>query len=255
LNPRQKRRSFFFYRERANPSWSDERSFARHGFVTAPRLREVEPQAYRPKKKNQDGTGPMRKMHALAALLSGSALIGACPSRAKPVFTVVYSFMGETSGVIDAASPTGALGYANGAIYGTSYYGGKRIGTGYAVTTAGKELFVSSLNDSTGYLPNSGVTQGTKLFYGAGTMGGLRNCEQKGCGTLFTITDKGKLKKLLAFPGGAAGSSNGIPPINVGGTLYGVAGGGANGDSIFYSIAPGGAYTVLYSFGNGTDGV
>lgn len=82
-----------------------------------------------------------------------------------------------------------------------------------------------------------------------------------GLGTVFEITAAGVETVLYNFKGGADGSRPEGKLVNEKGTLYGVTttGGtgtacGSQGCGTVFSLSPGGAETVLYSFQGGSDG-
>jgi uncharacterized repeat protein (TIGR03803 family) len=88
-------------------------------------------------------------------------------------------------------------------------------------------------------------------FYGMTSYGGAN-----GAGAVFKITPGGAETVLHSF---GTGTDGGYPygslMLGSDGNFYGMTGyGGANGVGAVFKITPGGAETVLYSFGNGTDG-
>jgi uncharacterized repeat protein (TIGR03803 family) len=134
-------------------------------------------------------------------------------------YSVVYSF----SGGADGANPYAALADVRGTLYGTTLAGG----TSSRCT-----------QDESGY----------------------------GCGTVFSVTLNGKEKVLHRFGAEGDGFYPRASLLYVRGTFYGTTAGGGSGGSYdcyssyygncgtVFSIAPGGAETVLHSFGGFSDG-
>ena len=88
-------------------------------------------------------------------------------------------------------------------------------------------------------------------LYGTTVAGGKHNC-----GTVFKMNQAGVEGVLYSFDC-TAGDGNGPAAalINAGGTLYGTTqGGGKFGKGTVFSITPGGAYRLVYSFNGGNDG-
>jgi uncharacterized repeat protein (TIGR03803 family) len=88
-------------------------------------------------------------------------------------------------------------------------------------------------------------------FYGTTPLGGAN-----GTGTLFMVTPGGVEKVLWSFGSGSDGSkpAGGLVQGNDG-NFYGVTSeGGTNQQGTVFRITPSGSETVLWSFGNGTDG-
>ena len=107
-----------------------------------------------------------------------------------------------------------------------------------------------------GAAPQAGLLVGSDgNLYGTTTNGGLY-----GNGTVFRLTPAGALSVVYAF--GAAGSNDAAQPISGliqdgAGNLYGTTlAGGVNGVGTIYRITPGGAESLVYSFGaNESDGI
>ena len=191
--------------------------------------------------------------------------------------TTLYSFCpGEIC--TDGQYPNAGLVQAtNGNLYGTTLYGGPNgDGNIFEITPAGKltsiYLFcpkVSICPD--GSAPYAGLVQAANgRLYGATTAGGIGNCEQGGCGTIFEITLSGTLTTLYSFcsvvnsqgycADGSAPFSGPVQAAN--GNFYGTTeAGGAYNQGTFFEMTPSGKLTTLYSFcaqvdgsGNCTDG-
>lgn len=108
---------------------------------------------------------------------------------------VLYRFAGGS----DGAYPFGGLTNVNGALYGTTPYGGGGncetrsspggCGTIYEVTTAGSESILHSFSSGTdGARPSASLTNVSGTLYGTTTLGGVESCRDDTCGTVFTLT-------------------------------------------------------------------
>jgi uncharacterized repeat protein (TIGR03803 family) len=195
--------------------------------------------------------------HKIALVMSavaGAGLLTPVEASCQPTLTVIHTFTGGSMSQ-DGYGPRGGIGFAGGAIFGTTFTGGRSHtpGTAYAITLAGQVKFSKLLSQKTGYAPLNGIQQAGDLFYATANSGGPHSSTcVGGCGTIFSITERGNLKSVYNFQNDVPGS----PPINIGGTLYGVTeNGGAYNTGAFYSISSTGVYTNLHSFGNGTDGM
>ncbi|HLY01868.1 MAG TPA: choice-of-anchor tandem repeat GloVer-containing protein [Candidatus Cybelea sp.] len=165
--------------------------------------------------------------------------------------TVLYSFEGRKSR--DGANPYAGLININGALYGTTAFGGAHDGSGtvFAIMTSGAERVVYSFKGGSGdgATPFAGLINVNGTLYGTTDEGGAN-----GDGTVFSITPSGTETMLYSFKGG---SGDGEYPraglIDVMGTLYGTTDeGGANDDGTVFSITPSGTETMLYSFKGGS---
>jgi hypothetical protein len=205
--------------------------------------------------------------------------------------TVLYAFGGGTDG---AAPLSSVVLDADGALYGTTVYGGPP-GTGpcsspgcgvvfkLAPPAAGRTAWTETVlygfkGGSDGALPQAGVILGPGgALYGTTTSGGdtLSSCGSGGCGTVFRLTPPAKGKTawtetvLYAFKGGTDGTQ---PRANVilgpGGVLYGTttSGGdtlgscGSSGCGTVFRLTPPAkgktawTETVLHGFPGGKDG-
>jgi uncharacterized repeat protein (TIGR03803 family) len=168
--------------------------------------------------------------------------------------TVLYAFKGGAYGWY----PSSLTRDDKGNFYGTTFYGG--LGTSDNGNTPGVIFEIRSdgtltvlyqfKEDRDGYNPGNLIKVRNKL-YGTTQSGGIGKCPV-GCGTLFSFDlATGAESTLYTFcsepncsDGGGAGSL-----LEIGGTLYGEAGGGAYGGGIVFSFAPATeTETVLYSF-------
>jgi uncharacterized repeat protein (TIGR03803 family) len=165
--------------------------------------------------------------------------------------TVLYSFAAGS----DGANPYGSLVQgSDGNFYGTTERGGtNNVGIAFKITPAGAETVLWSFgNGSDGYYPYASLIQGSDgNFYGTTSNGGTN-----GDGTVFKITPAGAETVLWTFGNGTDGTSPyGSLVKGSDGNFYGMtAEGGTYGLGTAFKITPAGAETVLWTFGNGTDG-
>ena len=207
-------------------------------------------------KGNPDGQNPYAGMVAFKGTLYGTTELGG-----KDDFGVLYKV--STSGVehvlhtfsggsgSDGSDPFGALIVLNGALYGTTYYGGRApadYGTVYKSSTAGAEHEVCSFTSSQGEFPYAGVVALNGTLYGATYQGGKKNY-----GTIYGCSTSGKVRVLHSFTLSPDGGYPYSPPTALGGTLYGTTYEGGTKDStygfgIVYKLKPSGPEQVLHKF-------
>jgi uncharacterized repeat protein (TIGR03803 family) len=214
-----------------------------------------------------DGSYPAASLTAANGSLYGTTAQGgganSCVSGCGTVFEispsgayrVLYVFQGGRS---DGESPLANLLLLNGRLYGTTESGGAHgKGTVFRVRPRDgvERLLYSFHGGSDGQYPISDLTTVAGKLYGTTFSGGngpINACYQRGCGTVFSITTSGAENVVYSFNGESKG--DGAEPeaglTEVDGTLYGTTliGGGDNDGSVF-SVTPGGAETVLRSFG------
>lgn len=184
--------------------------------------------------------------------------------------TTLYSFCpGEIC--TDGQYPEAGLVQAtNGNFYGTTLSGGPNgDGNIFEITPSGRltsiYLFcpqVSICPD--GSAPYAGLVQASNgRLYGATTAGGIGNCAQGGCGTIFEISLSGALTTLYSFCSVvdsqgycADGSTPFAGPVQAAnGNFYGTTElGGAYNQGTFFEMTPSGKLTTLYSFCARVDG-
>ena len=164
-------------------------------------------------------------------------------------FTTLHVFKGNGTG--DGASPMGPLTLgADGNFYGTTQEGGTSAytaGTVFKITPKGKIKLVHSFDNSVGYYPEAGVTQGADgKLYGTTASGGTY-----GGGSIFQVTIAGKIVFLHSFNYAVDDVSGPVNPLSLGadGSLYGPANcysWGCGAESL-YRITTKGAYADLYN--------
>jgi len=165
-------------------------------------------------------------------------------------FKTLYSFCAQT-GCTDGANPyAGLVAASNGALYGTTYYGGASdVGTVFQITTAGKLTPLHSFNTSDGAGPRSELVQGTDgKLYGTTSGGGANSG-----GTFFQITTSGTLNSLYSFCAQSSCTDGANPNAGViqatNGYFYGTTQfGGATNYGTTFKISSAGVLTTLYPF-------
>jgi uncharacterized repeat protein (TIGR03803 family) len=232
----------------------------------------------------KDGDGPSSSLIEVSGTLYGTTGGGGENgygtvfkiTTAGKNYNVLRSFKGAPD---DGAYPWASLIDFKGTLYGTTYSGGSyNKGTVFKITTAGKKYnvlhsFKGAPDDGalpwTSLIDFKGTLYGTTLIGGSGTcdtrlIRDLTNAlnaptlqdlpEHPGCGTVFTVTQKGGVVPLALFQG--APKDGALPRgdlVNVGDTLYGttVAGGTGNchaGCGTVFTVTPKRGVTVRNSF-------
>lgn len=144
---------------------------------------------------------------------------------------VIYNFGAAAN---DAAQPESNLTAVNGALYGTTLFGGaKSVGTIYEVKPDGSERVVYSLALKSGFAPYSGLLTRNNLLYGTTSDGGANRA-----GTVFSLTLNGTLTVLHDFR-----KKDGAEPraalISHAGKLYGTTfGGGGYSKGTAFEVTP-----------------
>lgn len=170
---------------------------------------------------------------------------------------------------IGGAFPAGSLIYSDGALYGTTGYGGGKgcvtsagCGTVFRMRTSGKAFrILRRFGGGTAGEDVQGIVPGGGTFYGAAFNGGDPKCK---CGLIFKLMPSGMETVLHEFTNGTDGENPSYPPVIVGKTLYGTTpyGGSAtcsySGDSrcgTLYTMSLSGKhFAAVYQFKGGTDG-
>jgi uncharacterized repeat protein (TIGR03803 family) len=166
--------------------------------------------------------------------------------------TVIYSFKGGT----DGQGPEAPLVYENGALFGTTPFGGA-AGAGtvfkFVLRTGTEKVLYSFAGGSDGANPQYGA-----LVWHGGALYGTTQRGGNGAGTVFKIDTKTGTETLLhSFTGGSDGELPAAGLVYRHGTLYGttVTGGTSGDGSVFKVDANTGAEAVLYSFTGLADGL
>jgi uncharacterized repeat protein (TIGR03803 family) len=164
--------------------------------------------------------------------------------------SVLYSF----ENLSPQAWPQGLV-FANGAFYGTSLGRGRPYsnvyGSVFKVTLSGKETTLYNFKGSPrdGALPSGQLVAIDDTLYGTTSAGGISTCGPAGCGTLFSITMKGKETTLHRFIPKKEGAIPYSGLIGASGALYGAncCAGPGDGGTIFKATTAG-QVTILHSF-------
>jgi uncharacterized repeat protein (TIGR03803 family) len=160
--------------------------------------------------------------------------------------TTLYSFCSgvtSTYGCLEGQFfGVGLVQAANGDFYGTTTKGGANsYGSVYKITHAGVLTTEVSFNGTTdGEGPLAGLVQATNgLLYGTTSYGG----------TVFDITEHGRLTTLTDFTNESGSAPQGALIQATDGNLYGsTGGGGSNEQGTIFKITPAGVLTTLYNF-------
>jgi uncharacterized repeat protein (TIGR03803 family) len=176
--------------------------------------------------------------------------------------TVLHRFTGGK----DGGAPSSALIMDTaGNFYGTTRSGGDLTcgcGVVFKLTSADKEIVLHSFKGTDGAFPalDSLAMDTNGNFYGTTQGGGDATCY---CGVVFKVTRAGKETVLHKFIGGATDGSYPLSGVTLyKGTLYGTAAlSGANNKGVLFKIKnpsaseqPAATFSLLHSFGSGTDG-
>ena len=155
------------------------------------------------------------------------------------------------SGGLPEGFPAGSIAVDSaGNVFGTTNSGGaKNLGTVWKLTplttgkkagTYTKKILHTFTAEKTGEYPLGGVLlDSSGNIYSTTTFGGSPDCQ--GCGTVFELVPNGntyKYKLLWSFNGTDGASPASAPSLNSSGSLYGVAGGGANSEGTIYEVTP-----------------
>jgi uncharacterized repeat protein (TIGR03803 family) len=170
--------------------------------------------------------------------------------------SVLHRFTGGS----DGGYPFGSLILdSSGNLYGLTQNTSYGFGTIFKVAKGGKKSVLHRFSSS-GVTPYDGLIRGADgNFYGTTFQGGGSNgCnnDDRGCGTVFKLTETGKFTLLYSFSGGTGG---GLPvgtlTRDAKGNLYGV-GWNSEGTECFggpcgmiFELGTNGEETVLYTFG------
>jgi uncharacterized repeat protein (TIGR03803 family) len=155
-------------------------------------------------------------------------------------YRVVYDFKGGS----DGGAPLSALVGIDGTIYGTTSGGGTgpcACGTVFKITPDGtKTTLYSFAGGRDGYLPASLIAVGHVLYGTTEQGGGTSSICERGCGTVFKITEQGEETILHAFNGpDGKFPAPGAALLYESGELYGTTYSGADGENgTVFRVAP-----------------
>jgi uncharacterized repeat protein (TIGR03803 family) len=185
----------------------------------------------------------------------------------KGFLTTLYSFC-SMAGCADGEEPQSSLIQAsNGNLYGTTFGGSAhQAGTVYQVDPAGVVTTLISLQQS-GLTSAQLVQASNGVLYGTTRNGGAgKECDEPGCGSIFSVTTAGEAKNLYSFCNqGNPTCPDGAFPIAgltlaSNGNLYGTTSQGGDNSACailncgtVFEITPKGTLTTLHAF-DGDDG-
>ena len=147
---------------------------------------------------NGDGSLPSAGLIAVNGILYGTTALGgmtcASVNGCGTVFSitptgtenVLYSFLGQP----DGEEPEAPLLYYNGALYGTTHFGGSaNYGIVFRSPLSGGETILHVFTqEPDGLGPASGLIAVGNTLYGTTSNGGGPACPPYGCGTVYAIT-------------------------------------------------------------------
>jgi uncharacterized repeat protein (TIGR03803 family) len=218
--------------------------------------------------QDPDGAEPMAALIAVDQTLYGTTQGGGshCEpgkprSQCGTVFaisasgkeTVLYRFHAEP----DGSNPASPLTFADGTLYGTTYYGGTGCttshgcGTVFELDTSGKERVLYRFSGAPdGQNPSGNLVFLNGKLYGTTFTGGTI-----GAGTVFELSLSGT-ERVLYSPQGFNDASQPDGLTAYKGVLYGAAynGGRKGGDGAVFAVTTAGAEHIVYSFGGGSRG-
>ena len=223
-------------------------------------------------KGDAGGALPLAGVVAAGGMLYGTTSAGGsrtgCASGCGTLFTTGTDGSGEKTlhafgGSSDGATPLGDLLAYNGAIFGTTEYGGKGrplcangCGTVFRISPgSGSESVLHAFGAARdGSLPVAGLIAVDGTLYGTTQYGGMRTpfCAT-GCGTVFALDPQTGDERVIYRFGYAPHRADGAYPaaalVALGGALYGTTlGGGAASQGTIFEITPSSDERVVHSF-------
>jgi uncharacterized repeat protein (TIGR03803 family) len=228
-----------------------------------------------------DGYYPNGELTAVDGVLFGTTAWGGGKDGNGTVFkvnssgteTVLYRFRGPRDGPGGAIPATG-LTWLDGALYGTTEFGGTNCrkvhgcGTVFKITTSGREQVIYSFRSTDGSNPGANLTAFGGALYGTTYCGGVHDSRTFytcyfGGGTVFEVSTTGAEQVLNRFRS-PQGLNPGTKLMEVSGQLYGATIQGGNnsgcgtpvtsGCGTIFKIGTTGGFTVLSDFGKTTAG-
>ena len=169
--------------------------------------------------------------------------------------TPVHSFGGPGGG----SSPrTGLMAASDGALYGTTYFGGTHgYGTAFRLTLDGTVTTIHSFDGVAGAHPGALMQARDGFLYGVTEARLLPNGALPFTGTIFRISTGGTFNELHQLDSHEDGARPVGPLVQApDGTFYGMteSGGGLGGGGTIFQLTEGGIFTRLHSFGASLDG-
>jgi len=170
---------------------------------------------------------------------------------------VLHRFAGKR----DGASPVGSLIDVNGALYGTTAFGGAYgSGSVFKISAGALQTLYSFKGYPDGAVPYAGVVNHDGTLYGTTALGGAYDDS----GTVFALSNAGTERVLHSFKGYPDGAVPYDRLTDVDGVLYGTTqyggdskqgcGRGVAGCGIIFSVTTSGQEEVLYKFKGTPDG-
>jgi len=194
---------------------------------------------------------PLTSLASEVGSPADAAVLHVAATAAVSPYKVLHSFAGGR----DGATPEAGLEYANGLLWGTTFYGGgfgkspNTFGTVFAMDAGGAVKIVHAFQDVAAdgytYHPESPLTYVDGAFYGTTSLGGLHDY-----GTVYKVTSAGQVDVLHAFDR-ADGSYPESGLVYVDNAFYGTTS-GLPGN--VFKVTTAGKESVLHTFGKGTDG-
>jgi uncharacterized repeat protein (TIGR03803 family) len=175
-------------------------------------------------------------------------------------YEILYKFPGSGA---DGGTPLAGVIDVNGALYGTTAYGGDKTCTSYGCgtvftldSTGTEHVLHEFAAGADGEFPAASMINVNGVLYGT-TAGNYGGNGPSGFGTVFSILPDGSHYRVLySFAGGADGSYPLGSVVAVRGTLFGTTyEGGQDGlGTVFELGIKDGKEQILHSFAGGTDG-
>ena len=184
---------------------------------------------------------------------------------ANGVFTSLVSFTGTNGACLGANPVAGLVRGTNGALYGTTQYGGTNDlinnygdGTVFVVTTNGVFASLVSFSGTNGASPGANPAAGlvwstNGFFYGTTESGGTNDLVNNGDGTIFRMSPDGGFASLISFNAASGAAPEAGLVQGTDGNLYGTTSGGSLNLGTVFKMTSSGTLTTLLAF-NKTNG-